>query len=245
MHWESFYVIKEDINGDELLIRGDEHRHLSRTLRKRRGDIIWAVDGEGGAYQTELIDFSKTVVRGKILKRRRRVGEPAAEVILFQAVLKGDRMDWLVEKATELGVHTIVPVLSERTKAAAGENRCRRWERLALAAMKQCGRSFRPVIAEPMAFEHAVVWGGEWTARLLAEAGPESREFTEDLVKTATWPRIGLWVGPEGGFSETEVKLALDSGLYSITLGRRRLRAETAGLTLLTQTMDRLGELRE
>jgi len=243
MHWESFYVIKEDINGDALFFRGDEHRHLSRTMRKRRGDIIWAVDGEGGAYRVELVDFSKTVVTGKILERRRRVGEPAAEVFLFQSILKGDKMDWLVEKATELGVHTIVPVTTEQTRAAAGENKRRRWERLALAAMKQCGRSFCPKISEPMAFERSVIWGGGWTSRLLAEAGPKSQKMTESHVKTTAWPKIGLWVGPESGFSENEVKLALDSGLYSITLGRRRLRAETAGLTLLTQVMDRLGEL--
>ena len=241
MHWESFYTPPETIQGDEITLIGDELRHLAKAMRKRIGDAIWTVDGEGNAYEVQLVEITRDRALGRILSRQRDLGEPAAEIWLFQAVLKGDRFDWLVEKATELGVRGIVPLTSRETQVPVTPDKRRRWERLALAAMKQCGRSRRPQIAEPMSLEASLDWGSDWTARLMAEPAPLGQSPKTDRV----WGdkrKIGLWVGPESGFSSEEVTLALEKGLKPITLGTRRLRAETAGLALLTLTMERLGE---
>lgn len=242
MHWESFYTPPENIQGDEVTITGDELRHLAKAMRKRIGDVIWTVDGEGNAYEVQLIEINRERALGRILSRQRDLGEPAAEVWLFQSVLKGDRFDWLVEKATELGVGGIVPLTSQETQVPVTPDKCRRWERLALAAMKQCGRSRRPQIAEPMSLEASLDWGSGWTARLMAEPAPLGQSLKTGCDGDNN-RKIGLWVGPESGFSSEEVTLALEKGLKPITLGTRRLRAETAGLTLLTLAMNRLGEL--
>ncbi|MCK5147788.1 16S rRNA (uracil(1498)-N(3))-methyltransferase [bacterium] len=243
MHWESFYAPPEDIKDNEIMIRDNELRHLSRIMRKKLNDNIWVVDGIGSAYLVELTSISKSMAIGQILEKRQNTGEAEAQVTLFQSILKGDRFDWLVEKATELGVYSIVPIQSQRSKYPTNASKLQRWHRLALAAMKQCGRCRCPIITQPVEFEATMAQVTNLSTALLADDSENSLGVQKKDLNTPGKTRIGLWVGPEGGFSEEEVRLALDSGLNSITLGRRRLRAETAGLVLLTQTMDRLGEL--
>ena len=142
MHWESFYTPPETIQGDEITLTGDELRHLAKAMRKRIGDVIWTVDGEGNAYEVQLVEINRERALGCVVSRQRDLGEPTAEVWLFQSVLKSDRFDWLVEKATELGVRGIVPLTSQEIQVPVTPDKCRRWERLALAAMR-CMSSFQ------------------------------------------------------------------------------------------------------
>lgn len=244
MHWESFYVNPKDVRGNELIFKNEEVHHLSRTLRKKRGDRIWAVDGEGSAYEVELLYIAKNEARGKIVKTRRRIGEPVAEVSLAQAVLKGDKFDWLVEKATEIGVRRIIPFLCTTSVTVAGPQKHARWKRTALAAMKQSGRSILPEITPVKEFHQVLALGVNCHYRLVAYTSPESTPFhiPKDSRRAVT-PKAILIVGPEGGLTEEEIEQAVEHSFQTISLGPRRLRAETAGIVLSTLVLSRLGEL--
>lgn len=244
MHWESFYVDPKNIDGNELVLTGDEVHHLSRVMRKKKGDLIWAVDGQGSAYQAEILYIAKNDVRARIKQTRRRLAEPVAEITLAQGVLKGDRFDWLVEKATEIGVRRIIPMTSDYTEIEISAQKLGRWKRLALAAMKQCGRSILTEISQPESFHEVIRLGANCQHRYFAHSShsrsPLKIESSTGAIKT---PKALLIVGPEGGFSESEVEAATEHGFHTASLGPRRLRAETAGLVLSTIVLSQLGEL--
>jgi 16S rRNA (uracil1498-N3)-methyltransferase len=244
MHWESFYVNPEDVHGDELIISGEEHHHLSRVLRKKKGDLVWAVDGEGSAYKVKILYSAKNEARGKIVQTRRRIGEPVAEVSLAQGVLKGEKFDWLVEKTTELGIAKIIPFLSENSSTLAGPQKIARWKRVALAAMKQSGRSILPEITPAKSFNQVLAMGSNCHHRFIAHPGPGSLPLNipKDTRPIVT-PKALLIVGPEGGFTPEEIQKAKEHSFPSITLGSRRLRAETAGIVLSALLLSQLGEL--
>ena len=244
MHWESFYVNPENVYHNELILDGDEFHHLSRVLRKKKGDIIWAVDGKGAAYKTELLDISKSEARGKIIQTRRRLGEPVIEITLAQGLLRGERFDWLVEKATEIGVHHIIPLQIERSNTTAGPQKLSRWKRIALSAMKQSGRTILPEISVPKSFTHILALGTDCHYRLMAHPNSDSQSIAQcDPHRINVTPRVLLVVGSEGGFTDQEVEQAIDNGFKMINLGPRRLRSETAGLVLITWVLAQLGEI--
>ena len=161
MHWQSFYVKPDMVFGNELIFSEDEAHHLSRVIRKKKGDVVWAVDGEGTAYEVEILYIEKNQVRARILRTRRRIGEPVAEVTLAQGILKGEKFDWLVEKAVEIGVRKIIPLISEYSIAVAGPQKIARWKRIALSAMKQSGRSILPEISLAQPLKRVLAMGSD------------------------------------------------------------------------------------
>jgi len=195
------------------------------------------VDGEGAAYEAEIVAVGKSEIRAKITKTRRRLNEPLAEITLAQGLLKGNRFDWLVEKATELGVRRIVPLLTERSAKMAGTARIERWKRLALAAMKQSGRCVWPEIIEPMSLLRVLGLGASCQYRFIADPRGSALETSGNDKGLSAVPRALVLVGPEGGFTDEEVSLTQERGFQKISLGPRRLRAETAGMVLLVLTL--------
>lgn len=244
MHWESFYVNPNDIRGDELFFSQEETHHLAHVLRKKKGDRVWAVDGEGTAYEVQILHVAKNEARAKILKTRRRIGEPVAEITLAQGILKGEKFDWLVEKATEIGARRIIPVTTATSTTVAGPQKRTRWQRVALAAMKQSGRSVLPEITPAKTLDQVLAMGPACRHRFVAHTGPESARLRiQSDTQHVSAPKILLIVGPEGGFTQEEIQRAGEHGFQFITLGPRRLRAETAGIVLLTRVLSQLGEL--
>ncbi|MBN2031209.1 16S rRNA (uracil(1498)-N(3))-methyltransferase [bacterium] len=244
MHREHFYVNPRDVRGSELILSEEETHHLLRVLRKKKGDIVWVVDGEGTGYEVKILHIETNGARGKILTTRRRIGEPVAEIHLAQGVLKGERFDWLVEKATEIGIRKIIPFTSENAVTVAGPQKVARWKRIAMAAMKQSGRSVLPEIASTMTFHQVVSLGSNCSCRLIAHIGPESVSVKSIESKHhISTQRALLVVGPEGGFSKEEMTRAVEHGFRPVTLGPRRLRAETAGIVFSTLVLSKLGEL--
>jgi 16S rRNA (uracil1498-N3)-methyltransferase len=243
-HLESFYVSPTNIRGDELVLDADEAHHLYRVLRKKKGDMIRVVDGEGGAYESEILYIAKNEVRCRVRQTRRRLGEPIANVTLIQGVLKGDRFDWLVEKATEIGVRRIIPLISENSVASAGDQKVARWRRIGMAAMKQSGRSILPEITESKTFKQALSLGINYSFRLIAhsESGSQLLVLPESN-RPLTTPKILLMAGPEGGFTHVEYEEAVNHGFQPVTLGSRRLRGETAGVVLTALVLFQLGDL--
>jgi len=201
------------------------------------------LDGEGRAYQVRILSATAKTATGKIIQTRRSLGEPVAEITLAQSVLKGDRFDWLVEKCTELGVRRIIPLQTETTIVKATPPKRSRWRRIAIAAMKQSGRTVLPEISPPKTFLQVIAMGAACKYRLIAHAGGESLDFHRQEDGPRMKSRALLVVGPEGGFTEEEIARAKENGFTPIGLGPRRLRSETAGVVLSTLLLSHLGEL--
>lgn len=244
MHWEAVYVNPKKVTENKVLIEGDECRHL-RVLHKKKGDLIWAVDGEGVAYHVELHSFTKDKAVGEIQNIRRRLGESAIQVTLAQGLIKGDRFDWLVEKATEMGVHQIIPMQTEKSVAKASAQKRNRWIRIALSAMKQCGRTILPKIEESKTFDQVLALSAGYTHVFIAEQSDSSFSVCQYLKSEGIQKahKVLLLVGSESGFSEAEIDKAKEFNLDFVHLGQRRLRAETAGVVLLTLIQNQLNEL--
>jgi 16S rRNA (uracil1498-N3)-methyltransferase len=245
MHWESYFVEAKNVFDDELIITGKEAHHLSRVMRKKKGDVIWVVDGEGGAYEVEILDNDKKEIHGKILQKRRRIGEPVALLTLAQGVLKGEKFELLIQKATEIGVSRIIPMLSEKTVANPGKNKKTRWINIAKSAMKQCGRSIIPEITNPLPLSKVLSQGINCSYRFIAHGHKDGKslQYYFNSTDNLSNKKAMIVVGPEGGFTEEEVNLAFEQGFAKISLGSRRLRAETAGIVLSTLVLSHLGEL--
>jgi 16S rRNA (uracil1498-N3)-methyltransferase len=242
-HWEGFYVPPGRIHGDEVTFPPEEVRHLVFVLRKRKGDRVWAVDGKGNAHEVELVHLGRKEAKGRILRSERNLGEPKIDVTLAVGVLKGERFDWLVEKAVEIGVRRIVPFLSEGTTVKTNAPRIRRWKNIAIAAMKQSGRSLLPDVDEFRNLDYVLKDSSAYEHRLAAHAGDGSTPMKEALRDLPhPFKSALLLVGPEGGFVQREVELLRRNNFLPVSLGPRRLRAETAGIVLLAEFMTAAGD---
>ena len=213
--------------GEVLRLSEEEGHHVHKVLRGRPGDRVEVVDGEGRLFVAELLGGSEA----KILEERSTAGGEEGEVILYQAVPKGRHMDLVVEKATELGVSRIVPLSTERgvVRISEGDGKAQRWRRVAEAAARQSLRLRIPGVSEIVSFSEAACEAGE--TGVLLHNGAELPPL-EDVVPG---PVIGLFVGPEGGFSDRELTMARDAGLSLASLGPYRLRSETAGMVAVAR----------
>jgi 16S rRNA (uracil1498-N3)-methyltransferase len=226
-----FYTPPAFITPHDVTIEGDEFAHLTHVMRKEPGDAIRVVDGLGTAYDVTLTEIRKRSAHGTIGAVLPHHGEPGIDVRLGVGVLKNPaRFDFLVEKGTELGVRSIVPLTTERTITHHAKQD--RWQKLALAAMKQCGRSYLPRVEELMELDAFLEMCGTTDERLIAH---EKAPIDARPSISTTSRSIGLLVGPEGGFSDEEVERCLGAGFRQINLGVRRLRTETAVVAMLSR----------
>jgi 16S rRNA (uracil1498-N3)-methyltransferase len=234
MHHNLFFVHPEDVSENGLVFRGDENRHLVRVMRKKTGDKVTAVDGRGKAYDVRILKTGQRETTAGIVRVHDRPGEWEVEVTLAQGLIKGSRFDWLVEKASEMGVRRIVPVRTANSvlKTLAA-NRVSRLKKIALSAMKQSGRSFLPDITPVTSFDALLESSSEYDVRFIAHPVPRGGSG----IPVHPGRRVLCLVGPEGGFESVEVEKAVGSGFRPVSLGPSRLRAETAGIVLLTRVM--------
>ena len=239
-------------DGAGLVLSEEESRHLRDVLRLRAGDEAHVFDGEGHEFAC--------VVRGDggrkglaSLEVRAPVEPPSPEsplaLTLAVALLKGEKFDLVVQKATELGVTTVAPVLTKRSDVRPRDERdavrrVERWRRLALEASKQSGRALVPAIAAPVAFDSLVETRDETTLRLLfAERGGAGLGSLVDETRAAPASAVAL-VGPEGGWEDEEIELARAHGWHVVTLGGRTLRAETAAIAVCVLLQHLFGDLK-
>ncbi len=229
---ESFFSSPENIGESDISIRGLEFHHLTKVMRKKTGDEILVVNGLGTAYGCVINQISRDEAICTIQEVYNRYNEPAVSVTLMLPVLKNhSRIEWIVEKGTELGVTRFVPVHTERT--IPHRIRYERLQKIAFAAMKQCRRSFLPGIEDGKNFETLLRTADGVYDKIFM--GHETAPRTASLKDTAgniSGQRVLLLAGPEGGFSEQEIKLCDESGGQIVTLGTRRYRAETAALLM-------------
>lgn len=226
----SFYVPPSGFRGNEVTFPDDEARHAVSVLRHAVGDVVRVVDGEGRAVLVRLTRADRNGAAGTVEREDNQVREAALRVTLGIGLLKQRaRFETLLEKATELGVQEIVPIQSERTERE--RLRLDRAESILISAMKQSHRSYRPRLLAPMDVG-AFVEQSAFDARFVChEAAGGSND---GLVHIESQGKVAVLVGPEGGFTEEEVLLALNAGFHALNLGPRRLRAETAAMAVLS-----------
>ncbi len=218
-------------------------RQLTRVLRARSGDEIVVLDNSGWEYVVQLERVESKHADGRVKERRRSSGEPSLEVALYQAVLKESKFDFVLQKGTELGVSSFVPVYCARSvPRPRGRSKADRWERVVAEAAEQSRRGRLPSIGEPVDFEEACKKvEGPAVIPWEEEASQSLRDVLDRLGKPMA--RLSVLTGPEGGFSEDEVGLARSLGIEPVTLGGRILRAETAPLAVVSAVMYSTGEL--
>lgn len=228
-----FFVDPKDIHGQILIIRSDEYKHLARVLRKKTGDHIIVTDGNDNSYEVVIQSFDRTGAECEILDIKQRVNEPKIDVTLAISLLKNPaRLDFLLEKATELGVRTIIPMVCERT--IPKHEKHTRLEKIALAAMKQCGRSFLPKVFMLTNFDSLVAHATDYDLRLIPHEKTEQSQFIGSVLQHHPKAKsILIMIGPEGGFSDEELAMASDNRFVPISLGPRRLRSETAAISAI------------
>jgi 16S rRNA (uracil1498-N3)-methyltransferase len=240
---EHFYVLPDDVSDNYLILRGDEFKHAAKVLRKNRGSHFAAVDGLGNWFECELVDISTTFLKARILERFQNIGEPKFRLTLAVGLLKSNRFDWIIEKGTEIGVCCFVPVLCERSISRT-DNKLDRFKRIALAAIKQCGRSVLPIVKKAVPFEDLLQQFSYYDCKIIAQNEIQSINSSLDNLISQTSSNTGvILIGPEGGFSRVEVEQAISAGFVSISLGEKRLRSETAALITAAQLLTKMGEL--
>jgi 16S rRNA (uracil1498-N3)-methyltransferase len=232
---EYFYTPLDHITARQLTIDGDEFSHLTHVMRKKAGDAIRVVDGIGTTYDATIAEITKRSALCTILSHHRRLHEPDIDVTLAVALLKNaSNFDFLVEKTTELGVNAIIPLLTERTIPRHAKKD--RWQKLALAAMKQSGRCVLPSVASLTSFKDFLAVTKTASLRLIPHERVESPSITQTLQRGGD-SSIVVCIGPEGGFSDEEIDSAIRTGFTPISLGTRRLRTETAAIVAVASVL--------
>lgn len=216
------------------------------VLRMKPGDNIILLDNSGYAHQTELVTIDRDTVRARIVEKWKLETEPTARVSLYQGLLKGQKFDWVLQKGTEIGVSAFVPVLAARCVIGSLEDvsaaRTERWERIIIEAAEQAGRAALPHLSPPLLFAHACKRARQSGLTLIPWEGEHSRSLREALQIIPRPKEINLFIGPEGGFAEEEIRMAQENGIIPVSLGPRILRAETAGLAAATAILYELGD---
>jgi 16S rRNA (uracil1498-N3)-methyltransferase len=230
---EYFYVPPTNVAPPRLTIDGEEFQHLTHVMRKQPGDEIRVVDGSGNVYDVHILDTARRAAHCEIRAHRVMENEPGISVTLAAGILKnGARFDFLVEKATELGVRSIVPLATARTIPQHAKTD--RWQKLAVAAMKQSGRCVLPRVHSLMPFGNVIAEIQAPLKLILHEK--ETVRTLREVVTSGPRDAV-LCIGPEGGFSDQEVDAAVQAGFLPVSLGPRRLRTETASIASLAMVL--------
>ncbi len=236
-----FFISEENIQGRRATLSAVESRHLKLVLRKKIGDAIQLLSGKGKAYDGNIVQLEPQVeIEIHSTQILEEVTSPL--LVLCPAVLKNNKMDWLIEKATELGIHRILPFESEHGVVKAEEESSKkisRWERIAQAALKQSGRGIVPQIGPYFEFEDLLKYAAELDALKLIFSLEDVRstplaQLSELIRKKGECSSWIFLIGPEGGFSPLEEKKAQEAGFHLCSLGSHTLRAETAGIAALS-----------
>lgn len=251
-----FFVEPSRIRKDEIEIAGGDVNHIRNVLRMREGEELLVCDGYGNEYICRIRAYTEDAVSAHILRRCRVESELPCRITLFQCLPKGDKMELIIQKAVELGASDIVPVASKRcvVRLDAGKeiSKRKRWQAVAEGAAKQSGRALIPPVLPMKSFREALELAKELDvclipyecAQELLKDGPGSpMEQTKEILKgIRPGHTIGIFIGPEGGFEREEAELAVKAGAKPVSLGKRILRTETAGLCMLSVLMFQLEE---
>ncbi len=244
----AWFFTPENIVSDEYLLTGEDARHIGKSLRMREGEEISLVTPDKTLHICEIKEITADSVLVKVNSKEPCDTEPDVKVTLYQCLSKGEKMELVIQKAVELGVFRIVPVISSRCISRPDEKNLRkkeeRWQKIALSAAQQSRRGIVPRVEKTVNFEEALEKAGkEGKGILFYELGGESlRKILENFTCEGE-KNISVFVGSEGGFEEREASLAKEKDIVLATLGKRILRTETAPLAALSAIMCLTGNM--
>ena len=222
------------------VIQGEDARYLLNILRMQKGERITVGDGDFIDHIGEITELSQDSVTLQWISHEKNQAEPPYEAVLYQGILKGEKMDWVIQKSVELGVSKIVPFTSSRSVVRLDgkdvKKKTERWEKIAHEASRQSGRGKVPSISMPRTFSDAIKEAVKQSQYTFIPWEKEEKCAVQEFLKGCEGesPSISFFIGPEGGFSEAEIQLSQKAGITPVTLGKRILRAETAGLSVLS-----------
>ncbi|HOK43983.1 MAG TPA: 16S rRNA (uracil(1498)-N(3))-methyltransferase [Thermoclostridium caenicola] len=244
-----FMVNPGQIGEGVVSIQGSDLKHLSQVLRLGKGDIIQVFDGNGMEYTARLTAIGRDQATAVIMESHPAGTEPCVRLTLYQGLPKMEKMDLIIQKAVELGVYRIVPVLTQRTvvqlDGSSTEKKMARWNRIAVEAAKQCGRACVPEIMNPLTLKE-ILRGFECPDLAIALYENEQKKCLKEVLKCYNINDIGniaLFIGPEGGFAEEEADAMHQAGIQTASLGNRILRTETAAISGISIIMYEMGEM--
>ena len=244
-----FYINPNSINDNTAFLDKTESHHAHKVMRLKKGAVIIMVDGLGNGYRGEIMKIGRTnPTEIKIHTQIRNFGEPDVKLTLACGLSTGHKFDTTIEKGTELGVSRFVPLFTEKSKIKLEDpkrikSKQNRHKKVALAAIKQCQRSYIPEVCLPVSFDEYLKEIDPESVNLIFHPSKTSRsiydiEFNDEIK------RINLLIGPESGFSDEEIDKASDKSVIPVTIGQRILRTETAGPVICGIIMHQLGQLR-
>ena len=257
---QCFFIPASHIGDGRATLTEEAARQLTRVLRARVGDCVVALDGSGDEYVVRLDTLSDQHASGAICERRSGLGEPDTHITLYQGLLKADKLEYALQKGTELGVSRFAPLVFERSvrRNMPSANRMQRWRRIIREAAEQSGRSRLPTLADATPFDDTLdnieqpallAWECESATglrdallRLKASSDADNADNADDEGGGAV-RRIGIIVGSEGGVTDAEAAQARERGIATVSLGRRVLRAETAGVIAAAAVLYEFGDL--
>ncbi|HEY9898122.1 MAG TPA: 16S rRNA (uracil(1498)-N(3))-methyltransferase [Pantanalinema sp.] len=233
-----FFLPPAQFLGETLVLLDEDANHAARVLRMKEGEALYALDGRGMLYHAEVSAIDKRTVTCRVTGKESAGGELGVPVTLVQGLPKGDKFEWIVQKATELGVSRIVPVVTERSVVRLEGDRAldkvRRWQAIAKEAAEQCERALVPTVEIPVPFRSWLAGAQDGPVTRLACLEREGRlPLARAMALHGAHPAIELVVGPEGGLAPAEGEALVASGAIAVTLGPRILRTETASLAAL------------
>ena len=234
-----FFVTANSIDQDWVTLSGDVARQICVVLKISVGNSIIVLDGLGWEYTVLVESVSASYVSGRVTNKRLSIGEPNIDITLYQSVLKGDKFEYVLQKGTELGVSEFVPVFCTRSvPKSSGKDwvtrRFKRWQKIILEAAEQSHRGKVPVLRTPIDFEHVCKnVDGLVLIPWEEEKGTGLKE-TLLVSKNGSMSKIGVIIGPEGGFSSEEIQIAVSNGIIPVSLGKRIFRADTAAMVAIS-----------
>lgn len=242
---QRFFVTPDQVGEDKIRIQGSDVNHMKNVLRMRPGEEVMVSDGNNRQYRCRVEDYPDGEAVLAILEAGLVDTELPSRIYLFQGLPKQEKMELIVQKAVELGVCQVIPVQTRRCvvklDAKKAAKKVQRWQQIAESAAKQAGRGYIPAVSEVMTFQEALAFSETLDIRLIPYELADGMEGTRKILDgIRPGQSVGIFIGPEGGFEKEEVSRAVEAGALPITLGKRILRTETAGIAVLSILMYRL-----
>nr|MBI3614569.1 16S rRNA (uracil(1498)-N(3))-methyltransferase [Nitrospirota bacterium] len=242
-----FFINSTHLADGTVTITGPLCDHLRGSLRVAEGETFWIGDERRRRYLVKALQVTKQAITSRIVEERVGPAPGSPPITLAQTILKGDRMDWIIQKATELGVATLIPLVAEqgivRPRPSRSDAQQERWQRIAFEAAQQSERWDVPTVATPHKADAFFAGQSARDTKIILSERSSGSNLQQVGLPAGAEARVIVAVGPEGGWRQDEQALAMQQGFLPVTLGQRILRAETAAIAALTVIQSRLGEL--
>lgn len=243
-----FFVESSNVSADTIIIDDENVNHIKNVLRLSIGDEILINDRQGNDYKCIINTMDSQKIATHIEEIYQNIAEPITQTTLFQSLIKGEKMEWVIQKAVEIGVTEIVPLCTTRCVVKMEtpkkiQSKVERWNKIAEAAAKQSGRGIVPTVQMPMQYKEAINYAKCHDILSIIPYEKEDKTSIKTVLQQTNAVKYGVFIGPEGGFTEEEITQALEGGVQAVSLGKRILRSETASLVTLTNIMYEMGEM--